>query len=72
MSEYQPHTGVVLACQGLTKRFTEGGLDVEIRFGEPIDFSAKSSRKEATRLMEERVREMMLESLAPPVPARSA
>lgn len=48
----------------------EGGLDVEIRFGEPIDFSAKSSRKEATRLMEERVRAMMLASLAEPHPAR--
>ncbi|CAN7643255.1 lysophospholipid acyltransferase family protein [Aminobacter sp. LjRoot7] len=56
-----PHVGQLLA---------EGGLDVEIRFGEPIDFSAKSSRKEATRLMEERVREMMLQSLGQPHPSR--
>ena len=48
----------------------EGGFDVEIRFGDPLDFSAKSSRKEATRLMEERVRKMMLQSLAEPYPVR--
>lgn len=56
----------------LSQLLAEGGLDVEIRFGEPIEFSAKSSRKEATRLMEERVREMMLQSLREPVPARQA
>ncbi|ODT03942.1 MAG: glycerol acyltransferase [Mesorhizobium sp. SCN 65-20] len=54
----------------LSQLLAEGGLDVEIRFGDPIEFSAKSSRKEATRLMEERVRELMLQSLAAPHPAR--
>jgi len=54
----------------ISQLLAEGGLDVEIRFGEPIDFSAKSSRKEATRLMEERVRAMMLQSLALDAPAR--
>jgi lipoprotein-releasing system ATP-binding protein len=28
-----PHTGVVLACQGLAKRFVEGPLDVEVLRG---------------------------------------
>lgn len=54
----------------LSQLLAEGGLDVEIRFGDPIEFSAKSSRKEATRLMEERVRTLMLQSLAQPHPAR--
>ena len=46
--ELVPHISQLLA---------EGGLDVEIRFGAPIEFSAGSSRKEVTRLIEERVRE---------------
>ncbi|HZN48377.1 MAG TPA: lipoprotein-releasing ABC transporter ATP-binding protein LolD [Ramlibacter sp.] len=40
MSDYQPHTGVVLACQGLTKRFTEGGLDVEVLRGVELEVHA--------------------------------
>lgn len=35
-----PHTGVVLACQGLTKRFTEGGLDVEVLHGINLEVHA--------------------------------
>ena len=37
---FQPHTGVVLACQGLTKRFTEGGLDVEVLRGVDLEIHA--------------------------------
>lgn len=40
MSDMTPHTGVVLACQGLTKRFTEGGLDVEVLKGVDLEVHA--------------------------------
>jgi tRNA-2-methylthio-N6-dimethylallyladenosine synthase len=37
----------------------EGAVDIEVRFGEPVVFTAKSNRKEAARLVEARVRAMM-------------
>jgi lipoprotein-releasing system ATP-binding protein len=40
ISAVQPHTGVVLACQGLTKRFTEGPLDVEVLKGIDLEVHA--------------------------------
>lgn len=36
----QPHSGVVLSCQGLTKRFTEGPLDVEVLKGIDLEVHA--------------------------------
>jgi lipoprotein-releasing system ATP-binding protein len=35
-----PHTGVVLACQGLAKRFVEGPLDVEVLRGVDLEVHA--------------------------------
>jgi 1-acyl-sn-glycerol-3-phosphate acyltransferase len=46
-----------------------GAVDVEVRFGEPVAFSAKSNRKEAARLVEARVREMMQAALRGTGPA---
>lgn len=40
MSDMTPHTGVVLSCQGLTKRFSEGGLDVEVLKGVDLEVHA--------------------------------
>jgi 1-acyl-sn-glycerol-3-phosphate acyltransferase len=40
-----------------------GAVDVEVRFGEPVTFSAGSNRKETARLVEARVRTMMQAAL---------
>jgi 1-acyl-sn-glycerol-3-phosphate acyltransferase len=52
-----PHMGELLA---------EGAIDVEVSFGEPFEFAAGSSRKEAARLVEQRVSAMMQEALRSP------
>lgn len=52
-----PHMGELLA---------EGAIDVEVSFGEPIEFAAGSSRKVAARLVEQRVSAMMQEALRSP------
>lgn len=43
----------------LTALLRERALDVELRFGEPIAFTASSSRKETARQVEEAVRAML-------------
>jgi 1-acyl-sn-glycerol-3-phosphate acyltransferase len=47
----------------VARLLTLGAVDVEVRFGEPMIFSAMSNRKEAARLVEARVREMMQAAL---------
>jgi len=44
----------------------EGAIDVEVHFGEPIEFSAGSSRKDTARTVEDRVRTMMNQALRDP------
>lgn len=40
-----------------------GGVDVVVRFGEPVDFTGSSDRKAVTRLAEARVRDMLTRDL---------
>lgn len=40
----------------------EGSIDVEVRFGDPVAFSASSDRKAVTRELERRVADMMVSS----------
>jgi 1-acyl-sn-glycerol-3-phosphate acyltransferase len=48
---------------------SEGAIDVEVRFGEPVEFSAGSSRKEMTRAVEAQVYAMMQSALRDPLPS---
>jgi 1-acyl-sn-glycerol-3-phosphate acyltransferase len=41
----------------------EGAMDVEVQFGEPLEFRAGSDRKQVTRRVEDQVRAMMIEAL---------
>lgn len=47
----------------------EGAIDVELHFGEPIEFSAGSSRKDMTRGVEAQVHAMMQAALRNPFPS---
>jgi hypothetical protein len=40
LTAVEPHAGIVLACQGLTRRFTEGPLDVEVLKGVDLEVHA--------------------------------
>ncbi len=43
-----------------------GAMDVEVRFGEPVIFAAGDNRKQAARIVEERVREQFAAALREP------
>lgn len=47
----------------------EGAIDVELHFGEPVEFSAGSSRKDMTRGVESQVHAMMQAALRNPLPS---
>jgi 1-acyl-sn-glycerol-3-phosphate acyltransferase len=47
----------------LTMLLREGAMDVEIEFGEPMEFKAGSDRKQVARRVEGQVRTMMIEAL---------
>lgn len=50
-------------------RLREGGMDVEVHFGAPIEFSAGMDRKRVSREVEQRVGEMMQAALRAPRPS---
>jgi len=50
----------------------ERAVDVELRFGEPVEFDATSKRKDVARVVEASVRGMFAESLSGRSPAPSA
>lgn len=47
----------------------EGAMDAELRFGEPVPFNGATNRKEAARLVEGQVREMLVDALRNPLPS---
>jgi len=53
----------------LTGLLREGGIDVELHFGEPVAFSAGTNRKAAAREVETQVRAMMQTALRDPRPS---
>ena len=55
--------GTVGLYQHLMRVLREGSIDVEVRYGEPAILSGPGNRKEVARLMEERVRAQMAQSL---------
>jgi lyso-ornithine lipid O-acyltransferase len=61
-TELVPHAAALLS---------EGAVDVELHFGEAIEFSAGDSRKEATRRAEANVRAMLLAALGDPRPSKA-
>ncbi|KQZ12759.1 glycerol acyltransferase [Mesorhizobium sp. Root554] len=61
LQDLGPHLKLLLA---------KGAMDAEVRFGEPIAFSAASNRKEVSRLMESRVAELLQSALADPLPSK--
>ena len=60
-TELAPHAATLLS---------EGAVDVELHFGEAMDFAAGDSRKEATRRAEAEVRTMLQAALSRPVPSK--
>lgn len=48
----------------------EGGVDVELHFGEPVEYAAGSSRKAVAREVERRVRQMFVAAMRAPRPSR--
>lgn len=61
-TELAPHAAALLR---------EGAVDVELHFGEAIEFSAGDSRKEATRRAEAEVRSMLQAALGNPRPSKA-
>ena len=47
----------------LLSMLREGAIDVEVRFGAPVEFNAQSDRKAVTQQMEGSVREMVAAAL---------
>lgn len=56
-SDLVPHIGRILRS---------GGIDVHVRFAEPVEYTLGSNRKQAARQAQEQVRAMMIEALRHP------
>ena len=46
---------------------SEGAVDIEVHFGEPVEFGNGADRKQVAREVEARVRMMMTQALRKPV-----
>ncbi|PDT44938.1 1-acyl-sn-glycerol-3-phosphate acyltransferase [Sinorhizobium fredii] len=54
----------------LVRVLREGALDVEVDFGEAVDYHHRSNRKEVSRLVEQRIRSMLSDRLRGRAPMR--
>jgi 1-acyl-sn-glycerol-3-phosphate acyltransferase len=62
-------SALVPHLMGLLK---EGAVDVEVHFGEPVEYHAGSSRKQVAQEIERRVRELFVSAQRQPQAARQS
>ena len=64
-----PGSATAIWCRICARCCAKARIDVEVHFGEPVEFTAGSSRKEVARQVEAEVRDMLQAALRNPRPA---
>lgn len=66
---HRPHVSWIgdrVLLPHIVQLLSEGAVDVELKFGEPVEYAKGVNRKDVARRVEDRVRAMFLESLREP------